>query len=344
MCDGNDNCVQCVKPSNCPNPNDPCVTTTCNANVCGTVTGQCTYGQACGIDSDCSTGHCVGGTCGALPLVTTSGITSLTTDGSLATLATHVYWTGGSSVYRVGVSGTIQTTIATDTGGATLNVLVEGTNVYWGDSTLGEILTAPVTSTNATGTEITNTATAAVVWAGYLYWLDPFAYQIGAYDLSTMAMGSPLPLPMTDGGSPVLVNLATNGSELFFSTDASAATIYLDQGYPPYPVYSGAAYPHTIIADSTNVYWIDDTSIVRSAALPSSTTKTSYVTSANSIATDGTYLYVARSTGDIVKVTIATPTTMTTLATGQTGASTVALDSANIYWSTSNGAILMMRR
>jgi hypothetical protein len=286
----------------------------------------------------------VGGICGALQITTTSAVSSLTTDGSLGTVAHHLYWTGGNGVYTIAVDGTGLTTIATDSGGTTVNVMLHASNVYWGDT--GRMYYAPITAVNGTGTLITTLSAYGVIMGGNLYWLDSGAYQIDVYNLSTNSLSSPWTFPTStfDGGMPQLMNLATNGNELFFTTDSSTATIYQDQGFPPYSVFTGANFPRGCTADSTNFYWIDATSIARGAALPSSTTKLSYTVSTASIATDGAYLYAAQTTGAIVKMPIGSPTSVTTLATGQTGPANLALDSQNIYWSTSNGAILTMRR
>jgi hypothetical protein len=114
------------------------------------------------------------------------------------------------------------------------------------------------------------------------------------------------------------------------------------------PLGGGAT---VVAADGANVYWVDSTGVRQcSGAGPGCKTSPAPITlasgsqGANSIVSDGTFVYWTTSASTVVRARIGVANSGTTVAQNQAGAANVSVGSQGVYWTVTGGIVMAIAK
>jgi hypothetical protein len=195
-------------------------------------------------------------------------------------------------------------------------------------------------------------ASTVAVNAGGVYWtIQGTTTASGALYASPLpSAGSSYPLPAKPLASGLnIYQIAIDALNVYWADPYASGTpimkVPAGGGYPPAPVVSGGnlAFPTGVAVDAVNVYVANELNILRVPLGGSTSTSIASASQAYVIGADSANLYWT-DVGNGTVVEMPKSGTAVTLATGQSvgsfyGGSSLAVDSANVYWLNSDGSV-----
>lgn len=288
-------CGQCPDNQGCTKAGD-CLSGWCNAKVCtssctdntkdyfetdvdcgGQDCPTCGWGKSCLINSDCTTGFCIGGTCGAFTVSSGPGFSC----GQMVADANNVYWVQGTSgnVMFAPKDGSAYGRSLSAVAVNPNSIAVDDNNVYWSEqgpldgrglpTGPGAVYYAPAPHNGVVGSISTLSASQGraanvVIGGGNVFWSA--ADSSGTYVRAIPAPGTGKGISVTtypvNSIKPVLfvaanaTNLYWVAAQTYVSASASAAfvatTYYVSELFT-LPIGSSATTPPTALGHATNV-------------------------------------------------------------------------------------------
>jgi len=349
-------------------------TTSCQASgewstpapTCGCPAGNTPCNGTC-IDVQSDNGNC--GSCNTICSTTSPSLAQCTAGRCLVTLASaqaaptgltvdshHVYWNtfgtaGGptGTTMKVPIGGGPSVTIAS----GQLNpygIAVDANNVYWTNDPY--IMKSPIGSSAPTPFASEQDQPAFVATDGTnVYWSNMGHTPDFLGSLMKMSAGGTSPTTLISGAtygdfvvtatnrywSEITHGAANSGKVMKKALDGTLAT----------PLASSLPFPSMLAVDAFFVYWTsgEDHTLrkVSSAGDGSLPTLLASQVSQYGLATDGTWVYFATTTGSMVKMSVDGSSTIP-LATGQTSSFWITIDSNSLYWTTETnpGAVMKL--
>jgi hypothetical protein len=229
----------------------------------------------------------------------------------IAVDANNVYWTNDPYIMKSPIGSSAPTPFASEQDQPAF-VATDGTNVYWSNMGHTPDFLGSLMKMSAGGTSPTTLISGAtygdfVVTATNRYWSE-----------------------ITHGA-------ANSGKVMKKALDGTLAT----------PLASSLPFPSMLAVDAFFVYWTsgEDHTLrkVSSAGDGSLPTLLASQVSQYGLATDGTWVYFATTTGSMVKMSVDGSSTIP-LATGQTSSFWITIDSNSLYWTTETnpGAVMKL--
>lgn len=318
-----------------------------SAGACPDGLGDC-YGNGCDIDLgedpfncgacdfSCDEGGCNAGVCTPPPEVLANDDGEL---GGLALDADAVYWSQGNTIRRRAKGGG-DSIVLTKTTAAPSRLAVDGTHVYWTESSSGNIGRVPKVG-----------GSAEILAAGEV---KPFALAVDADAVywATM-MGNVIRLGMQGGGAPqTLTDLAWNCSDLALDDDAVYWSDGINDGNLGRILKTGGAgptlhpvdgIPGSFAIDSASIYvWVADPSTDSWPGQPRRVAKSGGAMSAlapfgkhgdGQLTVDATHVYWCSSDdGNLVKKVTKEGGVVVNLASGNDQCMAIAVDATHVYW------------
>jgi hypothetical protein len=194
---------------------------------------------------------------------------NLVTDGSF------VYWADGASVVRVPVAGGSPVTLAT--AGDIACLALDEDKVYWTAYTPPTLASVPKMGGDVTTLSSTQSATGVftgplAVSANNLYWLN-MGYTLVGESEGGGAIAQVADVPQLQETS--CRSLAIAGSSILmpaFNGGVAIASVPLSGALPAQPTYltanADAGGPYALVADSTNVYYLNVTTALEVDRVP----------------------------------------------------------------------------
>jgi hypothetical protein len=305
---------------------------------------------ACG--HSCLGGICAAGVCKPGVLAPspggTCGVVSLTTDAST------VYWTTlciNGAVYSCPDTGCNNSPTLLTASTPPGQILASGGSLFWqyGEKGHNEVLSCAPSSCG------TQTALGQLVSGGGiaiggsdLFWWDSNSaiYSCALGSCANPAGGQFIAATSGTGGPQTL---AANGSNVFW-TDTGTGSVRgcaVSSGAcaGAFTVHSSSG-PSVIIADASNVYWNDNNNVWQCPASGGCTSPIGLAAglqTANSLASDGTYVYWTTGNG-VVRAQIGVANSATSIAGPQSAPSTVGVTNKGVYWSVNGAAIMVLAK
>lgn len=258
-------------------------------------------------------------------------------NGFLAVGVTHVYLSYQGSPHgglvRAAKDGSDVLCIACDEGNPR-EIALDDHAVYWTDTELGELRTAPLVGGEVTTLWSGSIGSPIALTSFHVYWQD---------SSSGLVMRAEL-----DGGNPVEATIVTG------QTDSIAIT----WGYPCWPLANSiwcqeesdvgsqitdCDHPHRITAHDNRLYWVEGTSdqpdnaIVGGWGTPVTNPGDASVFD---IAVDDTHVYAADNYGGTIWKVPTDGGDITVLATGQDFPFDIGVDDTAVYWTSETTAEL----
>ena len=335
-----------------------------SAPTCGCPAGLTACSGSC-IDVQTSNGNC--GSCGTVCSISSPSTAQCTTGRCLVTLASaqvsptdlavdshHVYWntfgTGATdgTTMKVPIGGGSSVTIAS----GQLNpygIAVDASNVYWTNDTY--IMKSPIGSSAPTPFATGQAQPCAMATDGTnVYWTNVGNSPTFSGSLMKMPVGATSPTPLASGSTyGGLVLTATNiyWVEKIYPVNNSGKVMKRPLGgTSATPLASSQPFPYRLAVDASFVFWTnyDDNTLMRASSIDGSgLTQVASQVSPYDVATDGSYVYFATTTGSIMKMSVNGGSAIP-LATGQTEAWSLTADSNSLYWTTltNPGAVMKL--
>jgi len=278
---------------------------------------------ACG--HDCLGGACFEGCCEPVTLVT-----QLYAPERIVVDAKRAYWTSSpATVKSVSLSGGPVTTISEDKG--PLALTLDATSVYWGG--YGGVAKAPLEGGSPT-VLIAESGSTQSIWgvavdAEFVYWTDSIA---GTLQKVPLAGGPATVVCSLEGGASAL---AIQGKNLYWLDNANLWKVPVGGGAPEL-IAAGADNDvgYDLAVDETNAYWTTWKGQVFRMPLDGGEPRgMAHGSAPQEIAVDAEYIYWTDFLeGTIQRKPIADDAVSVELATGQLGATGIAVDDEAIYW------------
>jgi hypothetical protein len=160
-------------------------------------------------------------------------------------------------------------------------------------------------------------------------------YYTGAYTPSLVATQLASPFGVVVDGAGANVYWTDPGAH----TVSTAPAVPLgDAGSPVTVLETGLGAPRRLVLLGASLYWADQSGSVITAAIDGGTPHSiASGSDPEELTTDGTSLYWIDEGSETVMKATADGTTPFALATGQTGASTLAVNDTNAYWTITDG-------
>jgi hypothetical protein len=330
----------------CPGGQSDC-NGTCT-NVLGSDANNCgSCGHSC-FGGICAAGVCKPGTLAPSPGLG-CGVVGLTTDGST------IYWTElcntTGEVFSCSGTGCNNSPSMLYQGLPAGQILALGGSLYWESEKHGYPSTVQACPPSGCGspTALGQLVTGGIAIGGSdLLWWDSNT-SIYTCALGSCANPGGVPYITATSGTGGPQTIAANGSNVFW-TDTGTGAI---RGCAVSSGACGSAFnvapssgPSLIIADASNVYFSDNNNIWQCPASSGCTSPIGLAAglqSANSLASDGTYVYW--TTGNsVVRAQIGAANSATPIGGTQSAPSTVGVTSSGVYWSVSSGAIMVLAK
>lgn len=251
--------------------------------------------------------------------------------------ASNVYWTepgGSSNSVRKVPKG--QGSVKSLTNGLTAprNIVTDGANLYWMESP-GLIRQLPILGgTTITVRSFWSGGSNVVTDGAYIYWTE-FECCGGNAHLKRTPVGGGDAITLANG---TFGSVAIDNTYVYFGAAPSSGISKVPkEGGDPVPLTTGVVPPSDIAVDSTNVYWLgNSTGTTQIMKVPKNggtvaTLATASPVCCGQIVLDASDLYWTELTGNVNKVPInGGPTTA--ILGKLSGAAGIAVDSAYIYW------------
>ncbi len=277
---------------------------------------------------------------------------------SIAVNSSGVYWVShdsGGALETPDASG-VARVLATFASGP-IALALDQNNAYWLVGA-GEIVKAPLavagTTASAVVGSIGGSPSSIAVDANHIFWVNAAPTGTGngnAVEVSDLNGGSVAALwsPTT---YPCLGVTLAGGNAFFTTTNPDRVSEVSPDPSSPTNLVVDTVQPRAITSDGTDLFWTSDSGAIYEEPVSgrsNTPTETKIVSDAGApvaIAADGaSVVWVDRNAGTVSEYDRAASTT-TTLATGQAGPNSVALDSSFVYWSnggSSNGTGSIMK-
>lgn len=332
----------------------------CNLTVCGgTCTDMTNDAKNCGAcGHDCQGGVCSASVCQDITLASSQ----VSLSAAIATDGTDVFWGTADSVKRVPAGGGSTSVIASSLTSTTAAnfLVVDSTNVYWGNTNGGTIWTCSKSAVSCTPTQVTSGLAglaSLTVDGSNLYWgMTNYSTGKPLVQQCTKGSCSPTTLANTTGSVNSAPGIAVDGSNVYWPSTDGSSTFYINVctigGCSLSPTTLISSQPaNSIAVDGSNVYWAGGTIGQCDKTNPSKCNSSvkSLVSGQNptALAVDNTTVYwsISGGSGDIRSCKIGGCGGTATVKGSGPGSTSwgLAIDTNSIFWTNNGGSGSVMQ-